>query len=635
LPILLVGRPSYLRSTRDLVSHRDDPKDRLPACLASSTCALDESNSGHIPSTMSMNVADALWSMLYDAGVRRCYGIVGDALNPTIDALRRNGKIEFVHVRHEEYGGFAAVADAHETGKPVAICGTAGPGVTHLINALMDARREGVPIIAIAGDVETPLMDTDALEELNPYQFFATASLYTGRIVNAGQARAVILQAIRTAVGENGPTVISLPGDIAIESVKESLDTYVQVAPPMLRPADAEMRRLAEMIDKADTVTIFGGAGCRDAHDDVVTLAQKLQAPVGYSFRGKHYLEYENPNAVGMTGLIGFGGAYAAMHDADLLLLLGTDFPYKEFLPTKDVVKVQIDRNPARLGRRTKLDLGLVGDVGETIRALLPLVKTKTETKHLERAQTKSKDWDADLNHYVERGPEMSPIRPEYLVAAIDRIAAGNAFFSVDTGTPCIWAARYLHATRHRSIFGSFTWASMACAAPNAFGAQLAHPGRQTIALCGDGGFTMLGLGDMLTLVERKLPVTIVIFNNQSLDFVRIEQQEAGYGPFGTDFVNPNFARVAEAMGAKGIRLEDPAQVEEAIREALAHRDGPCVIDAVVDPHALSIPSHIPGHVATGFTLSTWKQVASGHPKLLIDEVKKNLGLVSQLKDSL
>jgi pyruvate dehydrogenase (quinone) len=583
---------------------------------------------------MSASVADAMWSMLSDAGVKRCYGIVGDALNPTIDALRRNGKIEFVHVRHEEYGGFAAVADAHETGLPVVICGTAGPGVTHLINALMDARREGVPVIAVAGDVETSLMDTDALEELNPYQFFATASLYTGRIVSAGQVRAVVQRAIRTAVGERGPTVLSLPGDVAVEAVKESLDPYVATGSPILRPTDGDMLRLAKMIDEAGTLTIFGGAGCRDAHDDVVALAEKLQAPVGYTFRGKHYLEYENPYAVGMTGLIGFGGAYAAMHDADLLLLLGTDFPYKEFLPAKNVLKVQIDRNPGRLGRRTKLDLGLVGDVGETVRALLPLVKAKPEAKHLERARAKSRDWNSDLNHYVKRGPDMAPIRPEYLVAALDRIAADDAFFSVDTGTPCIWAARYLHAKKGRSIFGSFTWASMACAAPNAFGAQLAQPGRQTIALCGDGGFTMLALGDMLTLVERKLPVTLIVFNNQSLDFVRIEQQEAGFVPFGTDFVNPNFARVAEAMGAKGIRLEDPADVEDALREALAHRSGPCVIDAVVDPHALSIPSHIPGHVAAGFTLSTWKQVANGHPNLVIEEVKKNLGLLSQLEDS-
>jgi pyruvate dehydrogenase (quinone) len=577
---------------------------------------------------MSKNVADAVWELLYAAGVRRCYGIVGDALNPTIDALRRDGRVEFIHVRHEEYGGFAAVADAYLTGDPVAICGTAGPGVTHLINAMIDARKEGAPIIVIAGDVETSIIDTDALEELNPYQFFQTASLYTGRIVNAHQVRAVVQTALRTAIAERGPAVISLPGDVAVQAVSGPLDPIVRANPPVLRPADADLHRLAAMIDSAERVTIFGGDGCRGAHDEVVAFAQKLKAPVGYAFRGKQYLEYENPNAVGMTGLIGYGGAHRAMHDAELLLLLGTDFPFSEFLPDHRVKKVQIDRDPKHLGRRTALDLGLVGNVKDSIAALMPLVAEKARTAHLERARALTREWDDSLADYVERGPSLKPIRPEYLVASLDRLAAEDAFFGVDTGTPCIWAARYLRATAKRSIFGSFTWASMANAAPNAMGAQLATPGRQTIALSGDGGFTMLGLGDMLTLVERKLPVVVIVFNNGSLDFVRIEQQEAGVPPFGTEFLNPNFALVAQAMGATGIRLEDPANVEDALREALAHTSGPVVVDAVVDPYALSIPAHVPTHVAAGFTLSALKQVFGGLPALVLEEVEHNLGLV-------
>jgi pyruvate dehydrogenase (quinone) len=577
---------------------------------------------------MSRNVADALWELLHAAGVRRCYGIVGDALNPTIDALRRNGGVEFVHVRHEEYGGFAAVADAYLTGDPVAICGTAGPGVTHLINAMIDARKEGAPIIVIAGDVESGIIDTDALEELNPYHFFQTASLYTGRIVNPHQVRAVVQTALRTALSDRGPTVISLPGDVAVAPASGTLDPVVRPSAPVLRPADADLRRLAAMIDAAEYVTIFGGDGCREAHDDVVALAKKLKAPVGYTFRGKQYLEYDNPNAVGMTGLIGFGGAHRAMHDADLLLLLGTDFPFSEFLPDHAVKKVQVDRVAKHLGRRTPIDLGLVGNVKDTAAALLTLVAEKTKTKHLDSALAKTREWYDSLNHYVKRGPSLRPIRPEYLVATLDRLADDDAFFGIDTGTPCIWAARYLRAHAKRSIFGSFTWASMASAAPNAMGAQLASPGRQTIALSGDGGFTMLGLGDMLTLVERKLPVVVVVFNNGSLDFVRIEQQEAGVVPFGTDFQNPNFAMVAQAMGAKGIRLEDPADVEDALREALAHRSGPVVLDAVVDPYALSIPAHVPLHTAAGFTLSAWKQIANGHPGLVIEEIKHNLDLV-------
>jgi pyruvate dehydrogenase (quinone) len=577
---------------------------------------------------MSKNVADALWELLHAAGVRRCYGIVGDALNPTIDALRRNGGVEFIHVRHEEYGGFAAVADAYLTGDPVAICGTAGPGVTHLINALIDARKEGAPLIVIAGDVESAIIDTAALEELNPYHFFQSASLYTGRIVNPRQVRAVVQTALRTALAERGPTVISLPGDVAVEAVSGTLDPIVRPSAPVLRPADANLRGLAAMIDAAERVTLFGGDGCRDAHAEVLALANKLKAPVGYSFRGKQYLEYDNPNAVGMTGLIGFGGAHRAMHEADLLLLLGTDFPFSEFLPGDGVKKVQVDRNAKHLGRRTPIDLGLVGNIKDTAAELIKLVAEKAATEHLDRALATTREWNDSLADYVKRGPSLTPIRPEYLVATLDRLADDDAFFGVDTGTPCIWAARYLRAHAKRSIFGSFTWASMASAAPNAMGAQLASPGRQTIALSGDGGFTMLGLGDMLTLVERKLPVVVIVFNNGSLDFVRIEQQEAGVPPFGTDFQNPNFARVAEAMGAKGIRLEDPADVDGVLQEALAHRGGPVVVDAVVDPYALSIPAHVPGHTAVGFTLSAWKQIAGGHPGLVLEEIKHNFDLV-------
>ena len=307
--------------------------------------------------------------------------------------------------------------------------------------------------------------------------------------------------------------------------------------------------------------------------------------------------------------------------------MLGTDFPFSEFLPDHSVAKVQIDRDPKHLGRRTPIDLGLVGNIRDTVSAVLHTVAEKSSTKHLDHALARTREWNESLAAYVERGPTLSPIRPEYLVATLDRLAADDAFFGVDTGTPCIWAARYLRASAKRSIFGSFTWASMASAAPNAMGAQFASPGRQTIALSGDGGFTMLALGDMLTLVERKLPVVVIVFNNRSLGFVRIEQQEAGVIPFGTDFVNPNFALVAQAMGAKGIRLDDPARVEDALREALAHRGGPVVVDAVVDPFALSMPSHVPLHTAAGFTLSAWKQIASGHPGLALEEIKHNLEL--------
>ena len=578
---------------------------------------------------MARKVADLMWEMLANAGVKRCYGIIGDALNPVIDALRRNGKIEFVHVRHEEYGVFAAVADAYLSGKPVVVCGTAGPGVTHLFNGLMDARKEGAPIIAIAGDVETRLMDTAALEELNPYKFFDTACLYVGRVVNSEQVRAVVTTAILTAVVDKGPTVISMPGDIASANAPDHSSHEVTIsAPPVFRPADADLDKLAEMIEAAKKVAIFGGEGCRDARDEVLQLAARLKAPVGYSFRGKQWLEHDNPNAVGMTGLLGYGGAYKAIHDADLVLLLGTDFPFSEFLPGADVKKVQIDRNPKHIGRRTAVDLGLVGDIKATVTALLVKVREKTDSRFLEKHVAETNSFHELLQHYVEKGPGIKPIRPEFLAATLSELASDDAMFFADTGTACIWMARHVKGGKNRRIFGSFSWASMANAAPNAFGAQLAYPGRQTIALCGDGGFTMLALGDLLTQVQRKMPVIQIILNNESLDFVNIEMQEAGVVPFGVDFKNPNFARVAEAMGAKGIRIEDPGDVREALSEALAHKGGPVVVDVVVEPYALSLPSHIPFHVAAGFTLSIAKQVLSGKMDSVIKTIKRNVELV-------
>ena len=577
---------------------------------------------------MSKNVADVLWEMLAEAGVKRCYGIVGDALNPVIDALRRNGKIEFIHVRHEEYGGFAAVAEAYMTGQPVAVCGTAGPGVVHLFNGLMDARKEGAPVIAIAGDVDSKLIDTAALEELNPYKFFDAASLYTGRLVNPEQARAVINTAILTAVTEKGPTVISIPGDVAAaKAADQSLEIRIPTA-PVFRPSDADLHQLAEMIDQAKTVAIFGGDGCREARDEVIQLADRLKAPVGYSFRGKQWLEHDNPNAVGMTGLLGYGGAYGAINNADLLLLLGTDFPFSEFLPGKDVKKVQIDKNPKHIGRRTAVDLGLVGDVKATVTALLKSVSAKTETRFLEKYVAETKSFHELLQHYVLKGPGIKPIRPEFLAATLSELAADDAMFFADTGTACIWIARHISGGRNRRLFGSFSWAAMANAAPNAFGAQLAYPGRQTIALCGDGGMTMLGLGDLLTQVERKTPVVQIILNNGSLDFVNIEQQEAGFIPFGVEFKNPNFARVAEAMGAKGIRIEEPGDVREGLAAALADKSGPVLVDAVVDPLALSLPSHVPLHTVTGYTLSLAKQVLTGRMDTVIKTIERNVRLV-------
>jgi pyruvate dehydrogenase (quinone) len=495
----------------------------------------------------------------------------------------------------------------------------------------MDARKEGAPIIAIAGDVETNVLDTAALEELNPYKFFDAASLYTARVVNPEQARSVFSTAILTAILEKGPTVISLPGDVASADAPDEATRSTEITipcTPVLRPSDADLNLLVEMVNAAKTVAIFGGDGCRDGRDEVLQLADRLKAPVGYALRGKQWLEHDNPNAVGMTGLLGYGGAYSAIHEAELLLLLGTDFPFSEFLPGDRVKKVQIDKNPKHIGRRTAVDLGLVGDIKATVTELLKSVSEKTDRRFLDKHLAETNSFHDLLQHYVDKGPDIKPIRPEFLAKTLSDVASDDAMFFADTGTACIWLARHISGGRNRRLFGSFSWASMANAAPNAFGAQLAYPGRQTIALCGDGGFTMLALGDLLTQVQRKTPVVQIILNNESLDFVNIEQQEAGIIPFGVEFKNPNFAKVAEAMGAKGIRIEDPGDVRDGLAEALAYKDGPVVVDAVVDPFALSLPSHVPFHAAKGFTLSIAKQVLSGRMDSVIKTMERNVRLI-------
>src|SRR5580704_1092152 len=383
----------------------------------------------------------------------------------------------------------------------------------------MDARKEGAPIIAIAGDVETELIDTSALEELNPYKFFETASLYTGRLVNPKQARAIITTAILTAITEKGPTVISIPGDVASADAADQPSQIRVPSTAVLRPSDADLDRLATMINEAEKVAIFGGDGCRAGREEVLQLAGRLKAPVGYSFRGKQWLEHDNPNAVGMTGLLGYGGAYKAIHGADLLLLLGTDFPFSEFLPGERVKKVQVDKNPKHIGRRTAVDLGLVGDIKSTLNVLLERVQEKTESLFLERHIADTNSFHDLLQHYVDKGPDIKPIRPEFLAKTLSHLASDHALCFADTGTAVIWLARHISGGRDRRLFGSFSWASMANAAPNSFGAQLAYPGRQTIALCGDGGYAMLALGDLLTQVERRTPVVQVILNNNAFDF--------------------------------------------------------------------------------------------------------------------
>ncbi len=446
--------------------------------------------------------------------------------------------------------------------------------------------------------------------------------------MNPGQVHSVVGSAITTAIAERGPTVISIPGDVASADAPPGARYVPRPAATLGSASAADLEAIAALVNEATTVAIFGGDGCREAQAEVRALSQKLAAPVGYSIKGKQWLEHDNPSAVGMNGLLGYGGCWEAINHAHALLCWAPTSPSRTSSRTRTSRSFRSTVTLVTSAGRVPLELSVVGDVKATLTALAPLVEEKADDKFLRSHVDKTERANKRLQHYVTRGPRIKPIRPEYVAAVLDELADDDALFFADTGTPCIWAARHIHYGPRRRLFGSFTWASMASASPNAFGAQLAFPGRQTIALCGDGGFTMLAMGDLLTEVERKAPVIHIVFNNAMLDFVNIEQQEAGFTPFGTEFVNPDFGRVAEACGARGIRIEEPGDVRQGLQAALGYRDGPVVVDVLVDRYALSLPSHVPAETLKGFTLSLAKQALTGKMDDVIETVEHNVRLV-------
>lgn len=508
------------------------------------------------------------------------------------------------------------------------VCGTAGPGVTHLIQGLLDALHENCPVIALSGDVETSLIGLGYLEEVNPYQHFQTSSLFTARVVSPETSIRLFGEAIRTSILQRGPVVIALPGDVAAaDSPVDKVEFYVGAVPAQA-PAPEDLEAIAKLINDAETVAIFGGDGCRGAKQGVIDLAAKVKAPVGFSFKGKQWLEAENPHAVGMTGLLGYGGCFYSLSHADLILMLGTDFPFPEFLQAGHAKVVQVDARPKMLGRRLQLAAGCIADVSKFLDAVLPLVAEKSDDGLLTASLKKSQGWQKENSKYVVGGDARSPIRPEYLVATLNELMAEDAVLTVDTGTACMWTAHQFTFTGDRRMFGSLSWASMANAAPNAAGIKWAAPDRQVVGLSGDGGFTMLAFGDLITEVNHGLEVVHVVLNNGELGFVNIEMQEAGITPFYTGLTNPNFAKIADAFGAKGVRVEDPKDVRRAVTEALAHRGGPVVLDVVVDPTALAVPSHVPAKTMVGFTLGMAKRVLSGHADEVLTEAKRNIRLL-------
>jgi len=559
---------------------------------------------------MRKTVAEQLVNTLADAGVRRMYGIVGDSLNPVTDAIRRSETIDWIHVRNEEAGAFAAGADAELTGQLGVCAGSCGPGNLHLINGLFDAHRNMAPVLAIAAQIPSSEIGTGYFQETHPTELFRECSHYCELVTHPRQFPRVLQTAMQHAITRRGVSVIVLPGDVAgMEMPSDVCANGAFDAVPVVRPADADLARLAELLNGARRVTLFCGIGCAGAHDEVLALAEKLKAPVGYSLRGKQWIEHDNPYGVGMTGLLGWGAAYDAMHGCDVLLLLGTDFPYDAFMPTSPQI-VQIDLRAERLGRRSKLDLGLCGDVRDTIAALLPLLEAKPDDTFLGTMRERHEHARRKLRRYVDHVGTRRPIHPEYVAATLDELASPDAVFTVDTGMCSVWAARYLNATKDRRLVGSFNHGSMANALPQAIGAQVAYPDRQVITLSGDGGLAML-MGEILTLRQHELPVKIVCFNNHTLGMVQLEMEVAGYPHHATELKNPNFAALADAVGLTGVRAEDPAEVRPALERVLACK-GPALLDVVTDPNVLAMPPKATIAEAKGFALAMTKMVFAG-----------------------
>jgi len=571
---------------------------------------------------MSRTAADYMAQALAQAGVKRIYGVVGDSLNGFTDALRRLKSVEWIHVRHEEGAAFAAGAEAHLTGKLAVCAGSCGPGNLHLINGLFDAHRNNVPVLAIAAHIPSSEIGIDYFQATHPEHLFKECSHYAEVVSHPDQLPQVLLRAMRVAVGQRGVAVVVIPGDIALAPLAQPVPTWLLPSAPTVRPADDDLRRLAELLNGGSRVTLFCGAGCIGAHDDVVELARKLKAPIVHALRGKELIEYDNPFDVGMTGLLGFASGYWAMKNCDTLLLLGTDFPYRQFFPEKARI-AQVDIRAAALGNRCALDLGVVGTVRDTVSALLPLVHAKTDSGHLDEALADYGRARADLDALAESGPGSKIIHPQYVNRVISELAADDAIFSCDVGTPVAWAARYLKMNGRRRLVGSFSHGSMANAMLQAIGAQAAFPGRQVISLSGDGGFTMM-MGEFVTLLQTKLPVKVVVLNNGTLGFVEMEMKATGFLDTNVDLTNPNFAEMARAIGIKGVRVEKPQDLHAAVREVLEH-DGPALLDVVTARQELVMPPATTVDEAHKFGMFMLKAVLDGRGGQLIDLVKVNL----------
>jgi len=575
---------------------------------------------------MTATVAEVMVATLKASGVRRVYGIPGDSLNGFTDALRRDGGITWEHVRHEEAAGFAAAAEAALTGELAVCAGSCGPGNLHLINGLFDANRSRVPVLAIAAHIPREEIGDGYFQETHPDRLFGECSVYCELVSVPEQLPRVLEMAMRAALARGGVAVVVVPGEVFLADAPARWGgpdpVAIRATSPIVRPDEESLAAAAQVLNAAGAVTILAGAGCAGAHDQLIALAGALKAPVVHAFRGKEFVEYDNPYDVGMTGLIGFSSGYRAMEHCDALVLLGTDFPYRPFLPDH-VPVVQVDVRGEQIGKRVQVRAPLVGTVKDTIDALLPLLEPRAHTAHLDRMTAHYRRARSRLDKLARDRASDSPLHPQYVAATVDKLAAADAIFTVDVGTPCIWAARYLRMNGTRRLIGSFSHGSMANALPHAIGAQATQPGRQVIALSGDGGLAML-LGELLTLRQMQLPVKIVVFNNGALGFVELEMKAAGIPTFATDLLDPDFTGIARAAGLFGARVEKASDLEDALRAAFAH-DGPALVDVRTARQELSLPPKLTYEQIKGFTLYATRTVLSGEGSELVELTKSNL----------
>ena len=568
-------------------------------------------------------VAEIIIETLVAAGVKRIYGVVGDSLNGLLEEIRKREDIEWIGTRHEETAAFAAGAEAHVTGQLGVCAGSCGPGNMHLINGLYDCQRSRVPVLAIAAHIPSNEIGSSYFQETHPDQLFRDCSDYCELISQTTQVPRVLETAIQTALTKRGVAVVAIPGDIALQQAEyRKPSAVVRPAKPVVCPSEDEIKQLAEFLNRAETVTILGGAGCVGAHAELIETAGKLKSPIVSALRGREHIQFDNPYDVGLTGLIGFTSGYHAIKDADTLLMLGTDFPYTQFYPEKATI-IQVDQRGEHLGRRTRLDLGLIGDVKATLTAVLPLLQEKKDDAHLKQFVQDYQEVRKGLDELAVGHPGRKPMHPQFVARIVDELAAEDAIFSCDVGTPTVWAARYLTMNGKRRLLGSFNHGSMANAMPQAIGVQSAFPNRQVVTFSGDGGLSML-LGDLLSLRQHQLPVKIILFNNSVLSFVELEMKAAGILGSGTKLVNPNFAALAESAGLFSVRVEDPADLKGAVAAAFQH-DGPALVEAVVNPTELSMPPTIKLDQAIGFNLWAVKAVLNGRGDEVIDLAVSNL----------